>query len=137
MTAPAASTDPLVDTLATRMRRMDLVGWQRIASWAEERELTFEHLRLLLALTVEDGQTAARELAELSGLSLHAAYPAIHTLRRRGYLREEQRRYALTERGRDLAATLDAVRREGIQAYVDRLDPDERRRLGEAFGIAR
>jgi DNA-binding MarR family transcriptional regulator len=137
MTAAATSSDPLVDTLATRLRRMDLVGWQRIASWAEERELTFEKLRLLLALTIEDGPTAARELADVAGLSLHAAYPAIHSLRRGGYLREERRRYALTERGQDLAATLDAARREGIQAYVDHLDPDERRQLDAAFGIAR
>ena len=137
MTSPATSTDPLVEVLATRLRRMDLVGWQRIAAWAEQSGLSFEDLRLLLALEIEDGPAAVSELADLGGLSLHAAYPAIHDLRRRGYLREEGRRYALTEHGGDLITTLDAAHRDGIQAYVDDLDPDERRRLDEAFGIAR
>jgi DNA-binding MarR family transcriptional regulator len=123
--------------LATRLRRLDLEGWQRIASWAEQFELSFENLRVLLALTMEDGPTAVTELADLSGLSLQAAYPAISDLRRRGYLREDRRRYALTEQGQDLVATLDAAHRDGIQAYVDHLDPKERRRLDEAFGIAR
>jgi DNA-binding MarR family transcriptional regulator len=116
---------------------MDLVGWQRIAAWAEQSGLSFEDLRLLLALEIEDGPAAVGELADLGGLSLHAAYPAIHDLRRRGYLREEGRRYTLTEHGQDLITTLDAAHRDGIQAYVDDLDRDERRRLDEAFGIAR
>ena len=134
MTPVATSTDPLVEALAARLRRMDLMGWQRIASWAEQFELPFENLRLLLALTVEDGPAAVSELAHLGGLSLHAAYPAIHDLRCRGYVREERRRYALTEHGQDLIATLDSAHLEGIQAYVDDLDPQERRRLEEAFG---
>jgi DNA-binding MarR family transcriptional regulator len=136
MTSPATSTDPLVEVLATRLRRMDLVGWQRIASWAEQYELSFENLRILLALTIEDDPKAVTELAALAGLSLHAAYPVIHDLRRRGYLREERRRYTLTEQGRDLVAALDGAHRDGIEAYVNELDPSERRRLDEAFGIA-
>jgi DNA-binding MarR family transcriptional regulator len=132
--ATTTSNGPLVEALATRLRRMDLVGWQRVASWAEQFELSFENLRLLLALTIEDGPTAVSELADLGGLSLQAAYPAIHDLRCRGYVREERRRYVLTEQGQDLIATLDAAHRTGIQAYVDDLDPQERRRLEEAFG---
>src|SRR4051812_10613632 len=137
MTSPATSTDPLVEVLATRMRHMDLVAWQRIASWAEQVELSFENLRVLLAINVCDGPVAAHELAALAGLPLHAAYPAIGGLRTRGFLREERRRYALTEHGQELTATLDAVHREGIQAYVDDLDPSERHRLREAFGADR
>jgi DNA-binding MarR family transcriptional regulator len=134
MTVVATSTGPLAEVLATRLRRMDLAGWQRVASWAEQFELSFENLRLLLALTTEDGPTAVSELADLGGLSLQAAYPAIDDLRCRGYVREERRRYALTEHGQDLIATLDAAHLDGIQAYVDDLDPKERRRLEEAFG---
>ena len=136
MTSATTSTGPLAEVLAARLRRMDLVGWQRIASWAEQFELSFENLRLLLALTMEGGPGAASELADLGGLSLRAAYPAINDLRCRGYVREERRRYALTEHGRDLVATLDAAHLDGIQAYVDALDPEERRRLEEAFGIS-
>jgi DNA-binding MarR family transcriptional regulator len=139
MVTPATSTDSLVEAMATRLRVMDLVGWQRIAAWAEQSELSFEDLRLLLALAVkmDDGPAAISELADLAGFSLDVAYPAIHRLRGRGYLREEHRQYSLTEDGQELVTRLDAARRQGIQAYVDQLSPDDRRQVETAFGIAR
>ena len=139
MITPMTSTDPLVEALAARLRQMDLVGWQRIATWAEQSELSFEDLRLLLALALkmDDGSTAVSELAELAGFSLDVAYPAIHSLRRRGYLHEERRHYALSQQGRELVAMLDTAHREGIQAYVDNLDPDERERLSKALATPR
>jgi DNA-binding MarR family transcriptional regulator len=139
MSTPTTSTDPLVEVLATRLRVMDIVGWQRIATWAEESELSFEDLRLLLALAAKmgDGPAAISELADLAGFSLDVAYPAIHRLRGRGYLREERRQYSLSQQGQELVAGLDAARREGIQAYVAQLSPDEIRRLDAAFEIVR
>jgi DNA-binding MarR family transcriptional regulator len=138
MITPTTSTDPLVEVLATRLRRMDLVGWQRIATWAEEYELSFEDLRLLLALALkmDDGPTAISELADLAGFSLDITYPTIHRLRGRGYLHEERRRYSLSPQGQELVTMLDAAHREGIQAYVDQLSPDDRRPFDAAFGIA-
>ena len=64
MITPMTSTDPLVEALATRLRLMDLIGWQRIATWAEQSELSFEDLRLLLALALkmDDGPAAVSEL---------------------------------------------------------------------------
>jgi Mn-dependent DtxR family transcriptional regulator len=137
MITPMTSTDPLVDALATRLRRMDLIGWQRIATWAEQSELSFEDLRMLLALalTIDDGPAKVSELAELAGFPLDVAYPVTHRLRGRGYLREEQRRYALNEQGQELVARMDAVHREGIQAYVDQLDPEEQQRMRKALAI--
>jgi DNA-binding MarR family transcriptional regulator len=114
---------------------MDLVGWQRIATWAKESDLSFEDLRMLLALAVkaDDGPTAISELADLAGFSLDVAFPVTHRLRGRGYLREERRQYSLTEEGQELVARLDAAHLEGIQAYVEQLDPDERERLRKAL----
>jgi len=139
MITPTTSPDPLVEVLATRLRLIDLVAWQRIAMWAEQSELSFEDLRLLLALALkmDDGPVAVSELADLAGFSLDVTYPAIHRLRGRGYLREERRRYSLSQQGEELVVMLDATHREGIQAYVDQLDPDERRQVEAAFGIAR
>ena len=129
-----------MEVLATRLRVIDLVAWQRIARWAEQSELSFEDLRLLLALAMkmdEGGQAAVSELAALAGFSLDVAYPAIHRLRGRGYLSEERRQYSLSQQGQELVATLDAAHREGIQAYVDKLHRDEHKRLDAAFGIER
>jgi DNA-binding MarR family transcriptional regulator len=118
---------------------MDLVGWQRIATWAEQSDLSFEDLRLLLALALkaDDGPATIGELADLAGFSLDLAYPATHSLRGRGYLQEDRRRYSLSEEGRRLLATLDAAHREGIHAYVETLDPEERDRLLGAFASPR
>jgi hypothetical protein len=138
MITPTTSTDLLVEALATRLRRMDLVGWKRIAAWAEESGMSFEDLRLLLAVAVksDDGPAPISELAELAGLPLDVAYPATHRLRGRGYLSEEGRLYVLSAEGQEVVAKLDAAHREGIQAYVDQLNPDERGQLEAAFGMA-
>jgi len=139
MITTMTSTDPLVEALASRLRVMDLVGWQRIATWAEESELSFEELRLLLALALkmDEGPVAISELADLAGFSLDVAYPATHSLRSRGYLREERRRYSLSPEGEELVAALDAAHREGIQAYVDQLDREEQQRLRKALANTR
>jgi DNA-binding MarR family transcriptional regulator len=137
MITPMTSTDPLVEALATRLRLIDLIGWQRIATWAEQSELSFEDLRLLLALAMkmDDDPAAMSELADLAGFPLDVAYPAPHKLRGRGYLREERRHYSLSQEGQELVARLDAAHREGIQAYVDQLDREERQRFCKAFAI--
>jgi hypothetical protein len=139
MITPMTSTDPLVEALATRLRQIDLVAWQRIAKWAEQSELSFEDLRLLLAFAAKttDGPAPVSELADLAGLPLDVAFPATHRLRGRGYLREERRQYSLSQEGEKLVAELDAAHREGIQAYVDTLDREERGRLHNAFAKAR
>jgi DNA-binding MarR family transcriptional regulator len=137
MTTPPPPTDPLVEALHNRFLRADLIAWQRIAAWAERLELSLQDLRLMLALRLQGGPAGVSELADLAGLSLDAAYPAIHGLRGRGYLREDRRKYSFSEQGLELAATLDAAHLEGVQAYVDGLDRDELRQLDEALGIAR
>jgi DNA-binding MarR family transcriptional regulator len=132
--AQTTPTDPLVEVLSRRARLMDLVGWRRIATLAEQSELSFEDLRILLAFAVMDhGSVKVTELADLAGFSLEVAYPAIHSLRSRGYLHEERRRYSLSQEGQELVAALGAAHREGIEAYVDRLDPEERRELTKAL----
>src|SRR5687767_10416059 len=106
MITGTTTTDPLVEALATRLRLIDVVAWQRIAAWAEQSELSFEDLRLLLALAfrMDAGPIAVSELADLAGLPLDVAYPATHRLRGRGYLREEKRQYSLSEQGQELVA---------------------------------
>jgi DNA-binding MarR family transcriptional regulator len=131
------SDEPLVEALANRLRSVDLVGWTQITARAEEHGLSFEDLRLLLALTTRNGPSSVSELGDISGLSLEAAYPAIHRLHGRGYLREDRRQYSLSEDGRELVAILEAAHRQGIQAYVDGLDPVERQRLDEAILMTR
>lgn len=127
------STDLLVEVLTTRLRRADLIGWAQITARAEELHLSFEDLRVLLALSSADGASSVSDLAGVSGLPLDAAFPAVHQLRGRGYLHEDRRQYSLSDEGRELVAILDAAHREGIQAYVDGLDARERQSLDDAI----
>jgi DNA-binding MarR family transcriptional regulator len=129
----STSTEALVEALAARLRRVDLIGWAQITARAETLGLSFEDLRLLLALSTGDGPWSVSDLAPISGFSLDAAYPAVNRLRARGYLLEERRQYSLSEDGRELIAILEAAHREGVQAYVDGLDASERNRLDEAI----
>jgi predicted transcriptional regulator len=92
---------------------------------------------LALAFKMDDGPVAVSELADLAGFPLDVAYPATHRLRGRGYLHEERRQYSLSQQGQELVAKLDAAHREGIQAYVDTLDREERGRLLNVFAKAR
>ena len=127
-----------MEAFAIRLHRVDQVGWQRIAAWAETLELSFNDLRLLPAMKLEGGATGVRDLADSAGLSLEAAYPAIHSLRGRGYLCAQGKgQYSFSEQGQELVANLDTAHRRGVRAYVDHVDPDEHRRLDEPFGIAR
>jgi DNA-binding PadR family transcriptional regulator len=77
------------------------------------------------------------ELGELAGFSLNVAYPAMHRLRDRDYVTEDRRRYSLSQRGRELVAAFETVHREGIRAYVDTLDHQEREQLLNAFANER
>ena len=115
------------------MRSVDLIGWAQITARAEKLGLSFEDLRLLLALASRDGPSRVSDLARISGFSHDAAYPAVHARRARGYLLDERRQSPLSDDGRELIGTLDAAHREGIQAYVDGLDVSERKWLGEAI----
>ena len=122
MITSTTSTDPLVEVLATRLRLMDLVGWQRIAAWAEESGLSFEDLRLLLALALkmDDGPVVVSELADLAGFSLEWPTPpptgsaVAATWVKKGV----NIRSASRARARRHA---DAAHREGIRAYVEQL----------------
>jgi DNA-binding MarR family transcriptional regulator len=128
-----SSTEPVVEALAARLHCVDLIGWEHITARAGNLGLSFEHLRLLLALTIRDGPSSVSELARISGFSLDAAYPAVHHLRGRGYLLEVRRRYSLSEDGRALVDILETARREGLKAYVDGLDARERKWLDDAI----
>jgi hypothetical protein len=128
---PTTETEALVEALETQLHRVDLVGWAQITMRAEEIGLTFGDLRLLLAMMSSDGPTSVGDLAQLSGFSLDAAYPAVQHLRGLGYLQEERRRYTLSEAGHELVGLLEAAHREGIRAYVDGLDDGKRQWLAE------
>ena len=132
-TGHPSSTDSLVEALTARLQYVDLIAWEQITMRAESFHLSFEDLRLLLALTTRHGPSSVGDLARISGLPLDVAYPAVHHLRGRGYLIEERRRYSLTDEGRELIANLETAHREGVQAYVDGLDDRERKLLDDAI----
>jgi hypothetical protein len=69
---PPTSTESLVEALAARLHMVDLIGWAQITARAEKLGLSFEDLRLLLALTTREGPSSVSDLARISGFSLDA-----------------------------------------------------------------
>ena len=139
MITPTTSTDPLVEVLVTRLRVLDLVGWQRIAAWAEESGLSFEDLRLLLAcaLKVDDGPVPgerARRNSPASRSRSPTPPPTVcgvaATWSRRGVTTRSARR----ERSSSPRWTrrTGRVSRPTSTSWIQR-----RQRLEAAFGIAR
>jgi DNA-binding MarR family transcriptional regulator len=127
--------DRLIDEFETRLREVELVvGTRVMSSWADARQLSVEEARLLLVLATSTGGSTAVHLADLSGIDVEGVYPALGRLQEQGLVVEEQRTYRLTDRGNESIAALDGARRDGIVAYVEHLEEDERRRLEVMLG---
>jgi len=133
---PGSPSDRLAEAFEARLREVELVVGARItASWAAGAGLSLEDARLLLVMATTSAPTSAAELAELAGLSIDAVYPALGRLGERGEIREHERRYVLTDAGKESIAGLDAGRREGIAAYLSGLTPEDRRLLASGLGL--
>ena len=131
-----SSPDRLTQEFDARLREVDLLVCARIMeSWAQASEFSLEETRLLLVLAAISGPSTAGQLAARSGISIDNVYPALGRLKQHGDVREDQRSYALTDVGEASVASLDAARREGIEAFVSDLDDDARRRLESALGL--
>jgi DNA-binding MarR family transcriptional regulator len=106
---------------------------------AHELDLSLSQLRALCLLAERD-DIALHELTPQLGLSPQATGRAVDVLVRAGLAtrREDERdrrvkRVALTERGRSTGLRLDTARRDGLLAYVARLDTPARDALGAAL----
>jgi hypothetical protein len=77
MITPTTSTDPLVEAVATRLRLIDLIGWQRIATWVEQSKLPFEDLRLLLALALKTERLREGAMTHPTERTTHAIHNRI------------------------------------------------------------
>ena len=115
------------DDLTRLMQTIELAAWAPIVAWAEESNLSLEHVRLLVALDSQPLAAAtALDLAEVSGLSLDAIYRLLPALCGTGYVCEDFAIYTLTESG-DLALdAIDGARRAGIRACISGLEPAQR-----------
>jgi DNA-binding MarR family transcriptional regulator len=132
----SSSLERLIEELDARLPTVDLVVRTRvIASWAQTSELSLEEARLLVVLATSSDPPNANQLAALSGIDIDHVYPRLGRLSQRGYTRENQRRYSLTDQGKESVASLEAAGREGVAAYVSDLAPEDRRRLGTALGV--
>jgi DNA-binding MarR family transcriptional regulator len=129
--------DRLVDEFEARLREVELVvGMRVMASWADAAQLSLHEARLILVLATSTAGSTAVALADLGGIDIADVYPALGQLKDRGLVREAQKGcYLLTDHGEESLASLNAARREGITAYVVRLEDDERRSLEAALGV--
>jgi hypothetical protein len=71
---PAPESDPLVERLDARLRGVAMVVAARVMrSWSDASELSVEEAGLLLTLASRSDPLSARELADLTGISIDEA----------------------------------------------------------------
>lgn len=104
-----------------------------------EFELTMAQLRMLFVLEHAGRDMAVNELAEQVGLSMAATGRAVDIVVRTGLLsrREDEsdrriKRIGLTTSGRAAIVQIGQARRRAVEAFVVRLDTDERTALKAA-----
>jgi DNA-binding MarR family transcriptional regulator len=108
---------------------------------AHEHDLSLSQLRAFCLLAEHD-DAPLHELTPLLGLSPQATGRAVDVLVRGGLAtrREDERdrrvkRVALTSEGRVAFRRLDEARREGLRAFVARLDDAQREALARALEL--
>ena len=125
----------LVDALEARFAPVHAVVNGRIARWIQESGLTLHEARVLFALAGSERPMTPAEIAEAGDIDVDAAYRAIHELHGRGVTTETDRHHELTDAGRELMASCVQARREGIEAYVARLNDEQLRELESALRV--
>ena len=127
-----ASDADLVDALADRLEQFELHTAGHLLRWIHAADLTFAEMRVFLTLADGEARTGG-ELAEVAGLDVEFAYPALHKLEARGWLAENERMHSLGEAGRDQLGELAAIRRAAVGDFVASLPAGERRSLAAAL----
>ena len=127
-----ASDADLVDALADRLEQFELHTAGHLLRWIHAADLTFAEMRVFLTLADGEARTGG-ELAEVAGLDVELAYPALHKLEARGWLAENERMHSLGEAGRDQLGELAAIRRAAVGDFVASLPAGERRSLAAAL----
>ena len=122
----------LVEALTDRLAQFEVHTAGHLLRWIHAADLTFAELRVFLTLV--DGEPhSGGELAEVAGLDVEMAYPALHKLEARGWLAEDERMHSLGEAGRDQLGELTAIRRATVGDFVASLPTGERRSLAAAL----
>jgi DNA-binding MarR family transcriptional regulator len=108
----------------------------------EENDLSVSQVRALMVLACAEEPVPGARLAERLGFSPAAVSRALDGLVRDGLaVRSESaedrrvRPFAATDRGRELADELSALRRAQLDRFVERLEPDQREALASAMDL--
>jgi DNA-binding MarR family transcriptional regulator len=108
----------------------------------EENDLSVSQVRALMVLACAAEPVPGARLAERLGFSPAAVSRALDGLVRDGLaVRTESaedrrvRPFAATDRGRELADELSALRRAQLDRFVERLDPGQREALAAAMDL--
>lgn len=140
--APAAAITPAVaDLVYALVRAVLLTPEDDRFGVIEENDLTVTQVRATMKLACADpAPLAGGQVAERIGASPAAVSRALEGLVRKGLVSrresEEDRRvrlFSITDRGRELADDLVALRRAQIDRYLDTLDAEQRDRIGVAL----
>ncbi|QEC48156.1 MarR family transcriptional regulator [Baekduia soli] len=105
-----------------------------------ELDLSMTQMKMLHVLAERREEISVKELAEELGMSLANASRTIDGLLQRGYVerREDEhdrrvRRVGATAAAREVVDRIDTARLQGLEAWAQRLGPEQRTRLHDAL----
>jgi len=134
-----SANDSLAHRLIAAIMPLMKGSQAEVMSATAEFELTMTQLRMLFVLEHAGRDMAVNELAEQVGLSMAATGRAVDIVVRTGLLsrREDEsdrriKRIGLTESGRAAIVQIGQARRRAVEAFVAKLDADERAALDAA-----
>lgn len=141
--APKAKdpAEALVDDLFALNNRLMAATHRDLFAAMEKSGLNITLVKCLGVLNEADGPVSLGHVSDTLGLSLAAISRSVDALVRRGQVKREEdpddrrsKLVSVTARGRATYGRLHALRRAGVRAFVDRLEPDERESLAAAVG---
>ena len=139
-TAPTA--EQLTQQLFAFLEHLNKTTHGVVFEVAGEHELTLSQLRALFVLAYGDHAPALSELAGEIGLSVPATGRAIDGLVRSRFVSRTEdevdrrvKRLALTGRGEEIIARIDAARRTRLKEFTEALDDDARAAFAHALSL--
>lgn len=134
-------SETLVDDLFALNSRLMAATHRDLFTAMEKAGLNITLVKCLGILNEADGPVSLGHVSDTLGLSLAAISRSVDALVRRGQVKREEdpddrrsKLVSVTPRGRATYRRLNALRRAGVRAFVDRLEPDEQEALAAVVG---
>ncbi len=138
--ATSGTDEALVRDLGLLVRRLLVSSNPSFFQALDEFELSLTQTKVVMSFAGHESPCSVKRIADEHGMSLPTASRAVDGLLKRGLVSRTEdpgdrrmKQIALTDEGRAITQRLFELRIAGIRDFVESLDENERRALGEVL----